>query len=138
MSRSLLPDPLQICREVLNKLESGINDFAARQMDSKEFAQALTLYVRTSTGARFLAERSLARLLEQLDLPSRNEVQELAIAVQRIEDKLDALSPSDTRDTLVPRPPRSRQPLDLQPEVALAKARTRAAKPRAPRTRRAQ
>jgi len=136
MSPSMLPDPLQFCRETLNKLENGINEFAARKMETGEFAQALGCYVRASTGARYLAERSLARLLEHLDLPSRQEMQELAASVQRIEDKLDSLLPCIDEHSLVPRPPRSRRPLDLQPEMALAKARARAEKPRKPRAKR--
>jgi hypothetical protein len=130
MKGSLLPDPLQLCRNALDKLESGINEFAARKMESREFAQALNGYLRASTAVQFLAERSLARLLEQLDLPSRGEVQALAVAVQRIEDKLDALLPDAATQPLVPRPPRNRLPLELQPEVALAKARARASRPR--------
>ncbi|WP_448680861.1 hypothetical protein [Pseudomonas nicosulfuronedens] len=138
MNGPRLPDPMQLCRELLNKLEHGVNEFAARKMESREFAQALTCYVRASTGARYLAERSLASLLEHLDLPSRSEVQELAVAVQRIEDKLDSLLPDADAQCLVPRPPRGRRPLELQPEVALAKARARAAKPRAPRPKRSR
>ncbi|MFV3308181.1 hypothetical protein ACNFBT_23175 [Pseudomonas sp. NY15181] len=131
MTASRFPDPLRLCREALNKLENGINDVAARKMDSSEFAQAMAIYTRASTGARYLAERSIARLLEQLDLPSRGEVRELADAVRRIEDKLDELLPDLAAKSLVPRPPRSRQPLDLQPELALTKARQRAKRPAA-------
>ncbi|MDU4253034.1 hypothetical protein [Pseudomonas sp.] len=131
MTASRFPDPLQLCREALNKLENGINGFAARKMDSTEFAQAMTACTRASTGARYLAERSIARLLEQLDLPSRDEVRELADAVRRIEDKLDQLLPDVAPSAMVPRPPRSRRPLDLQPEQALSKARQRAKEPAA-------
>lgn len=138
MSASLLPDPLQLLRETLNKLENGINEFAARKMDSKEFSQALACYGRASTGAQYLVERCLAQMLRNLDLPSRQEVQALAEAVQRVEDKLDQLAPADARQALVPRPPRSRRPLDLAPDQALAKARERVAKPRATKAKRSE
>lgn len=131
MTAPRFPDPMDLCREALNKLESGINDFAARKMDSSEFAHAMSACTRVSVGARFLAERSVARLLEHLDLPSRGEVQALADAVRRIEDKLDQLLPDMAPRSLVARPPRSRRPLDLQPEVALSKARQRAKQPAA-------
>lgn len=131
MTASRFPDPLRLCREALNKIESSINGVAARKMDSNEFAQTMMAYARASTGARYLAERSIARLLEQLDLPSRGEFRELADAVRRIEDKLDDLLPDLAARSLAPRPPRTRQPLDLQPEQALKTARQRAKRPSA-------
>lgn len=129
MTASRLPDPLHLCREALTKLENGINGFAARKMDSPEFGKTLSSCTRVSSGARYLAERSVARLLESLELPSRQEVQELADAVRRIEDKLDQLLPAPSAEALAPRPPRSRRPLELQPGEALSKARQRATRP---------
>lgn len=129
MTTSRLPDPLQLCREALNKLESGINGFASRKMDSPEFGRRMSSCTRVSSGARYLAERSVARLLEHLDLPSRQEVRELADAVRRIEDKLDQLLPDMGPKALTPRPPRSRRPLEMEPGVALSNARQRAKRP---------
>lgn len=134
----MLPDPLQLCREALNKIENGVNEFAARKMDSKEFSQALTCYTRAATGAQYLMERHLAQLLKALDLPSRAEVQALADAVQRVEDKLDQLLPVDSRQSLVPRPARNRRPLELEPQQALAKAQARATHPRKPKAKRSE
>ncbi|OQR32919.1 hypothetical protein BWR15_15815 [Pseudomonas sp. T] len=115
----------------MNKLESGINGLAARKMETPEFAQRVSSCTRVSSGARYLAERSVARLLERLDLPSRQEVQNLADAVRRIEDKLDQLLPDLAPQALAPRPPRSRRPLQMEPGEALAKARQRAKRPTA-------
>lgn len=129
MTTSRLPDPLQLCREALNKLESGINGLASRKMESPEFSQTVSSCTRVSSGARYLAERSVARLLERLDLPSRQELQSLANAVQRIEDKLDQLLPEQVPQALAPRPPRSRRPLQMEPGEALSKARQRAKRP---------
>lgn len=136
MAFSLLPDPLHLCREALNRLESGINDYAAQKMDSATFSQALSRYTQVSLGVQFTLEKSLACVLERLDLPSRREVGELAAAVQRVEDKLDLLLCDAAKPVLAPRPPRTRRPLALEPEQALAEARTRAgSEPRAPRRR---
>lgn len=128
MAFSSLPDPLQLFRETLNKLESGINGMAARRMDSDEFAQALNRYSRVSLGLQHVFEKSLACCFERLDLPSRTEVSALAAAVQRVEDKLDQLLPVTAPAALVPRPPRTRRPLDIAPEQALSEARARVRK----------
>lgn len=128
MAFSSLPDPLQLCREALNKLENGINELAVRKMDSKEFAQALHRYSKVSLGMQYVVEKSLACCLERLDLPSRTEVTTLAMALQRVEDKLDQLLPTTPQATLVPKPPRTRRPLDLVPEQALAAARAKVGK----------
>lgn len=133
MAFSLLPDPLQLCRDAITRLENGINDFAARNMDSKEFSQAISRYTQVSLGVQFALEKSLACVLERLDLPSRGEVGELAAAVRRVEDKLDLLLVDTDKPVLAPRPPRTRRPLSIEPEQALAEARARAgAKPRKP------
>ncbi|MFJ3259526.1 hypothetical protein ACIPK7_04670 [Pseudomonas sp. NPDC086581] len=141
MAFSLFPDPLQLCRDAITRLENGINEFAARNMDSKEFSQVLSRYTQVSLGVQFTLEKSLACVLERLDLPSRSEVSELATAVQRVEDKLDLLLGDGTKPALAPRPPRTRRPLSIEPEQALAEARARAkAAPRktAPRPARRQ
>ncbi|MBD9676542.1 hypothetical protein IB274_07535 [Pseudomonas sp. PDM18] len=126
MAFSLFPDPLQLCRDAITRMENGINDFAARNMDSKEFSQFLARYTQVSLGVQFAMEKSLACVLERLDLPSRGEVSELAAAVQRVEEKLDLLLGENAMPALAPRPPRSRRPLTLEPEQALAEARARA------------
>ncbi|MBB2497087.1 hypothetical protein [Aquipseudomonas ullengensis] len=134
MAFSLLPDPLQLCRDALNKLENGINGIATRKMESSEFAQALNRYSRISLGMQYVVEKSLACCFERLDLPSRTEISTLAAAVQRVEDKLDQLLPVVSPAALEPKPPRTRRPLDIAPEQALSEARARVQKPAAKST----
>lgn len=138
MAFSSLPDPLQLCREALNKLESAINGTAARKMNSSEFAQALNRYSRVSLGLQYVLEKSLACCFERLELPSRTQVSALTAAVQRVEDKLDQLLPVATPAALVPKPSRTRRPLDIAPEQALSEARARVRKPAAKRADREQ
>lgn len=128
MAFSFLSDPLQLCRKTLDKLENGINTFAARQMDSEEFSQALNCYTRASLGVQFTAEKSLALLRERFDLPSRGEVEKLAAALRRVEDKLAQLLP-DEAPVHRPKPSRTRRVLAHEPEQALADARAKKGKP---------
>ncbi|WP_425317831.1 hypothetical protein [Pseudomonas nitroreducens] len=122
MAFSSFPDPLQLCRNTLDKLENGINVFAARHMDSEEFSQALGCYTRLSVGMRCAVEHSLDRLRRQLGLPGRQEVEGLAQALRRLEDQLQQMAPESATPPPA-RPPRTRRP---QP----AASRQRASKPR--------
>lgn len=127
MAFSFLSDPLHLCRKTLDKLENGINTFASRHMDSDEFSQALNCYSRVSLGVQFTAEKSLALLRERFDLPSRGEVDQLAAALRRVEDKLAQLLP-DEAPAHRPKPSRTRRSLAHEPEQALADARAKGGK----------
>ncbi|MDT4811411.1 hypothetical protein FQZ97_443500 [compost metagenome] len=131
MATAKFPDPLQFCRDTLTKLESGINQFAARKMESEEFAETLNRVNKVSLGVQYALDKSLACFFERLDLPSRTEVTALAAAVQRVEEKLERLLPEISHEALQPRPPRTRLPIEIAPEQALNEARARAKKPKA-------
>lgn len=130
MATAKFPDPLQFCRDTLTKLENGINQFAARKMESEEFAKTLNRFNKVSLNVQYTLDKSLACFFERLDLPSRTEVTALAAAVQRVEEKLERLLPDMTHEALVPRPPRTRIPIEIAPEQALNEARARAKKPK--------
>ncbi|NWL76528.1 hypothetical protein DM872_06650 [Pseudomonas taiwanensis] len=131
MANTKFPDPLQFCRDTLTKLENGINQFATRKMETVEFAETLSRFNKVSLGVQYTLDKSLACFFERLDLPSRTEVASLAAAVQRVEEKLERLLPDIPDEALVPRPPRTRIPIEIAPEQALNEARTRAGKPKA-------
>lgn len=125
-------DPFQMWREAINLIEGEINAVAARKQESAEFAQAANQFSKVSLGVQHVFERSFAGALRRLELPSRSEVDALATAVQRIEDKLDRLLPSAVNAALVPRPSRNRRP-STPPEAAAAKTVKRTLKPAARR-----
>lgn len=102
MSAKQMLDPLAMWREAIDRLEGGINTFATRNMESERFAQALALVLRTSLGTHHLFDKNLARLYERLGLPSRSEVEAIAAAMRRIEDKLDMLLPPAPAPTHAP------------------------------------
>lgn len=103
-------DPFQMWGEALNVIEREINSLASRKMESPEVAQAVHQFSRVSLGMQHVLERSVASVLRRLELPSRCEVDALASAVQRIEDKLDQLLPPSATASLAPRPSRTLQP----------------------------
>ena len=93
MNPKQLLDPLALWRQSIDRLESGVNDVATRNMASEQFSQALSLLLRASLGTHHVVDKNLARTYERLGLPSRSEVEAIAAAMRRIEDKLDLLLP---------------------------------------------
>ncbi|WP_160108614.1 hypothetical protein [Pseudomonas izuensis] len=123
-------DPFQMWREAVTLIEGEINSLASRKMESAEFAQVANQFSRVSLGMQHVFERSLASVLRGLELPSRSEVDALAGAVRRLEDKVDQLLPSPVKPSLVPRPSRTRRPPPQPDTVQVApKSVKRALKP---------
>ncbi|NUU38075.1 hypothetical protein [Pseudomonas sp. C2B4] len=127
-------DPFQMWRDAVNLIEGEVNAFAARKMESAEFAQAANQFSKVSVGMQHVFERSLASVLRRLELPSRSELDTLAASVQRIEDKLDQLLPAPVSLSVAPRPSRSRRPSPpSNTSPVAAKSVKRALKPAARR-----
>jgi hypothetical protein len=137
MSEPLIPDPLQMWRKAIAKLEAGGNALANRAMDSSEFSSALHQMANLSLGMQQTFEKVLGTYLKRANLPSRAEVAELAQTLQRIESKLDRLLPVEVRPDQATKPARTRVPPDRPPaqsvepsRAAPAAGKRSAAKPR--------
>ena len=98
MTSSLIPDPLQMWREAVTKLESNVNSLVTGSMDSQEVdALAAPALDRLARSCSRRSRRRSAAISRKVNLPSRKDVSELAAALQRIEDKLDRLLPAGAR-----------------------------------------
>lgn len=122
MILSLIPDPFKLYRESLNRLEQGANALATRHADSPYMARTLLGISRLALGARHVSEKSLVSVYRHLALPSRHEVETIAAAVQRVEDKLDLLLPESAKPVRPQRPERSRKPAPNSAEAAAPQA----------------
>ena len=118
MSRSLIPDPLQMWRDAVTKLESNVNSLVTGSMESQEVVRSLHQFRTVSLGMEQAFEKAIGSYLAKVNLPSRKDVSELAAALQRIEDKVDRLLPAGAAAPTLPRPARTRRP---PPDEALAK-----------------
>jgi uncharacterized membrane protein YccC len=131
MTSSLIPDPLQMWREALTKLESNVNSLVTGGMDSQELVRSVHQLSSVSVGLQQAFEKAIGSYLAKVNLPSRKDVSELAAALQRIEDKLDRLLPASAAAPALPRPARTRRPPSEQasakPTEALPAARVPAA-----------
>jgi hypothetical protein len=111
MVRSLIPDPLQLLREAVNRLEAGANALASRRIaQSQQLAKAINRLAIAALGVERVLDKVRSGVLARLDLPSRSDVAALTLAVQRIEDKLDQLLPASARSSTAPHPARTRRP----------------------------
>ena len=124
MSTSPLPDPFQLWREAVAKMEGNVNTLVAGSMESKELMGSLHQLSAVSLGMQQAFEKAIGAYLARVNLPSRKDVSELAAALQRVEDKLDLLLPAGAAGSAAPRPPRTRRP---PPEEVAAPAAVAAA-----------
>ncbi len=107
MASSLFPDPLQMWREAVTKLENDANTLASGSMKSPEVARSLQQASAVTMGMQQVFEKMVEAYLRRSNLPSRKELLEVMESLQRIEEKIDRLLPQDTS---VPKPARTRRP----------------------------
>jgi len=110
MSTSPFPDPFQLWREALTKLEGNVNSLVTGSMDSQDMMRSVHQLSALSLGLQQAFEKAIGAYFAKLNLPSRKDVTELAAALQRIEDKLDRLLPASAASAAPPRPARTRRP----------------------------
>ena len=104
MATSLIPDPFQMWRDALTKLEGNVNSLVTGGMDSQELMRSVHQLSTVSLGMQQAFEKAIGSYLARVNLPSRKDVSDLAAALQRVEDKLDRLLPASAGPA-VPRPP---------------------------------
>jgi len=109
MTTSLIPDPFQLWREALTKLEGNVNSLVTGGMDSQELMRSVHQLSSVSLGMQQAFEKAIGSYLAKVNLPSRKDVSELAAALHRVEEKLDRLLPAGA-GAAAPRPPRTRRP----------------------------
>ncbi len=120
MASSLFPDPLQMWRDAVTRLENDVNALSTDSLKSQEVARSLHQFSSVSMGMQQMFEKVVEAYLRRANLPSRKEVAALAEQLQRIEDKLDRLLPQEAPAL---RPARTRQPPAAAPEPAPAAAK---------------
>lgn len=110
MSSSTNLDPFEMWRQVVTKLEGGINSMANSSMNSEQFTRVLQQFSQVSTGMQQTFEKVLDGYFKALRLPSQKDIAAIADRLQRLEDKIDMLLPMEQREPTESRPPRTRQP----------------------------
>lgn len=109
MASSLFPDPLQLWRDALTKLEGEANSLATGGAKSQEVMRSMHQLSSASQSMQQMVDKAIALYLRRANLPSRQDVKDLSASLQRIEEKLDRLLPQEVPAEL-PRPARTRRP----------------------------
>ena len=108
MSGSLFPDPMQLWREALTRLEKDVNALATGSLESQDVVRSMHQVSTASLGMLSMLERLLDAYLRKANLPSRKDVAALADTLARVEEKLDRLLPAAPPPSS--RPARTRRP----------------------------
>ena len=108
MSGSLFPDPMQLWREALTRLEKDVNALATGSLESQDVVRSMHQFSSASLGLQNVQGRLLDAYLRKANLPSRKDVAALADTLARVEEKLDRLLPAAPPPSS--RPARTRRP----------------------------
>ena len=131
MANETPTDPAEAFREWVTQWERGFDSFANQVMGTEGFSQVMNEAQKAQLSMQRAFNRLSTQQLENLNMPTRDDVLRLAEAIQdigrrleRIEDKLE-LGPASTQTARKPK--RTRQPA----AKAKAGAGAAAAKPAA-------
>ncbi len=127
MAGSLIPDPLELLRQAVNRLEGRANTLAGRGMEIEQVMKTLHQLTSASMTLRQAAEMAQDGFYKRLNLPTGREFAKMTATLQRVEDKLDGLLAAQGM-LQAPAPKRTRQPAAAAAPALAASA----AKPDAP------
>ena len=109
-------DPFALFRDLVSKLEKGVNERAGPVLKSDEFASAANKLMSAAMVAKKLAQDLTQRYFEALNIPSRSDIVTLTDRLQVLEDRmigiqatLDQMAGVKARAAL-PAPARTRKP----------------------------
>jgi hypothetical protein len=120
MARSFIPDPLELLRQAVNRLEGKANTLAGRGMEIDQVVRTLHQVSTVSLALRQAVELALDSFYKRLNLPTGREFADMKATLQRLEDKLDSLLAAQ-------HPPAARPARTRKPAAAPAPARKKAA-----------
>lgn len=136
-------DPFAFWRDMVLKVEKGVNELANQGMTSDQVVKGMNKSLSTTLVTKKITKELMHRYFEALNLPTRPDIQALGERLQVIEDRLIGISatldrmsggrPVGNAGLPLPKPSRTRKPPDREP-VAV----TPAPAPAAPRRRAAR
>jgi len=140
MSQPSLLDPFALWRDLVSKVEKGVNEAAGPSLGSDEFVAAMNQALSASVAGTALKREMMNRYLRTMNLPTRSDVEALGDRLHAIEDRLIGMSATLDRlagvrpggsELATVAPPRTKRPPAPTPDAALAAPAAPA--PRAPK-----
>ncbi len=122
MARSFLPDPLELLRQAVNRLEGRANTTAGRGLEIDQVVKTVQQMSGLSLVLRQAVEMAIESAYKRLKLPSSREFAEMQATLRRLEDKLDSLLAAQAVAAQ-----RTRRPAAEPPPAKSAKPRKTAA-----------
>ena len=126
MARSFLPDPLELLRLAVDRLEGRGPTRTGRGMEIDQLMKTVQQMSGLSLALRQALEMAMEGAYKRLNLPSSREFAEMRATLQRLEDKLDSLLAAQPTVAAL-RPSRTRKPVAEPPAAKTAKPRKTAA-----------
>jgi hypothetical protein len=121
MAKSFIPDPLELLRQAVNRLEGRANALAGRGMEIDQVVKTLHQLSSLTLVLRQAMELALDNFYKRLNLPTGREFAEMQATLQRLEDKIDSLLATEASARAAPRPPRTRKPAAQAPAAKAAR-----------------
>lgn len=107
MAGAIFPDPMQLWRDALTRLEKDVNALTTGSLESQDVVRSMHQFSSASLGMQGMLERLLEAYLRKANLPSRKDIAAVAETLARVEEKLDRLLPATAPPS---RPARTRRP----------------------------
>lgn len=122
MAKSFLPDPLELLRLAVNRLDGRASATAGRGLEIDQVLKTVQQMSGLSLMLRQAVEMAMEGAYKRLKLPSSRDFAEMQATLQRLEAKLDRLLAAPAVAV-----PRSRKPANEAPAAKVAKPRRTAA-----------
>ena len=108
------PDPGAAFREWITQWERSFDSLANQFMGTEGFSQAMNEFQKNQLNAQRMFAETMAQVLTNLNMPTREDVLRLGEAVQGLDRRLErieeALRDPVTQPSPAKRPPRTKQP----------------------------
>lgn len=118
MAKSLIPDPLELLRQAVNRLEGRANSLAGHGLQIDPVVKGLHQLSSVALLLRQAGDLALDNFYKRLNLPTGREFAEMKATLKRLEDKVDSLLAAGAATNTVPRPARTRRPATETPAAA--------------------
>ena len=118
-------DPFALVRDLVAKIEKGINESANPLLKSGEFSRVANKVMSAATVAKKLAQDLTQRYFEALNVPSRTDIVALNDRLQSLEDRMIVIQATldqmgaPARRAALPAPSRTRKPPPSLDTVAM-------------------
>ena len=115
MAKDTPPDPGAMFRDWVTQWERSFDSIANQFMGTEGFSQAMNEFQKTQLNAQRMFAETMTQVLENMNMPTREDVLRLSESVQAIDRRLERIEEQLSvkkakQSTRAKRPPRTKQP----------------------------